>query len=166
MFKINAQVTSSNDELGSLKESLNKLKKMDVLVGIPQDNDTNRGDKVTNAELMFIHTNGSPLNNIPLRPVIEPAIENDKETLSSLLGNALEAGLSGDLDLVKENLKLAGLEGQAAAQEWFDNPKNGWPENSPRVKARKIKKGSTDPKPLIDTGELRKTITYVIRDGE
>ena len=42
--------------------------------------------------------------------------------------------------------------------EGFENPKNNWPPNSPRTIA---KKGSDVP--LIDTGELRKSITHVIR---
>ena len=42
---------------------------------------------------------------------------------------------------------------------WFENPQNGWPPNSPRTIRRK---GSDQP--LVDTGEMRKAITYVVRD--
>ncbi|MBY6921870.1 hypothetical protein HYH30_19035, partial [Clostridium botulinum] len=44
---------------------------------------------------------------------------------------------------------------------WFTNPSNNWAENS----AETIKRKDSD-KPLIDTGELRKSITYVIKGGE
>jgi hypothetical protein len=49
--------------------------------------------------------------------------------------------------------------GQNIVRAWFVDPKNGWPENSPITIAAK---GSD--KPLIDTGELRKAITYVVGD--
>ena len=63
-----------------------------------------------------------------------------------------------------KQLEKAGLEGQSASQDWFTNPKNGWPPNSPAVQEAKLKKGADEPKPLIDTGELRKSLTYVIRE--
>ena len=69
----------------------------------------------------------------------------------------------GDTDGALKKLKLAGMRAQNVCRAWFTNPKNGWPPNSPRTAARKRAKGSTDPKPLIDTGELRKSITYFIK---
>ena len=48
---------------------------------------------------------------------------------------------------------------QSAAQNWFENPKNNW---VPNAKSTIKKKGSNIP--LVDTNELRKSITYVLRD--
>lgn len=178
------------DRTNKIKEALEKLKTMDVLVGIPQKDDSRLGDPITNAELLFIHTNGvraksmriamrnnidefgyhkayemyiksngSPLWNSPPRPVIEPAIEADKETIAELLKQALQAGLDGDFELAKQYLNKAGLEGQAASQDWFTDPRNGWAPNSPLT----IKRKGSD-KPLIDSGELRKSIVFIVRD--
>lgn len=138
------------------------------LVGIPQaKTERKQGDPVTNAELLFIHTYGSPLNNIPARPVIEPAIAANKDAISELFKKAVKAFLDGDIDKAYEYVQLAGMKGQNVARAWFTDPRNGWPPNSPAVARAKEKKGSTDPHPLIDTGELRKSITYVVvKEGE
>jgi hypothetical protein len=180
----------TKDKTNELKQILDKMKNMDVLVGIPQADDSRQGEGITNSELLFIQTNGirkramrlemkpnvekkgyhkahemyiqahgSPLWHVPPRPVIEPAIENDKEKIAELLKEALKATLDGDSDLAKEYLNKAGLEGQAASQDWFDNPSNGWAANSQET----IKKKGSN-KPLINTGELRKSITYILRE--
>ena len=166
MAQPNVRVTSSGDGLERMRQAFKELSKMEVLVGVTQEKATRPGEPVTNAELMFIHTKGSPINHIPARPVIEPALEDDKQTITELLGEAVKATLEGNEELAKQKLEAAGLEGQGASQDWFDNPKNNWPPNSPAVQEAKRKKGSTNPKPLIDTGELRKSITYVVRRKE
>jgi len=164
MFTPTVKTTIIEDHSAHLKKVLKHIANIDVLVGIPQKNTTRKGEPVTNAELAFIHSNGSPIRNIPARPFIEPAIENDRENISQLLSDAMSAALSGDGLEANKKLKEAGMRGQAVSQLWFEQPdKNQWPENSPATKARKLKKHSTDPKPLIDTGEMRKSITFVIR---
>lgn len=142
------------------------MKENSVYVGIPQEETTRDEDGITNAELLFIHTNGSPKNNIPARPVIEPAIKNDQERLTSMMKKASRLALEGDKQEAIRQLKLVGMRGQNISRAWFVNPDNGWAPNSPGVYRRKLAKGSTDPKPLIDTGELRKSITYVVETKE
>ena len=190
MFSANINVSVPNDRTDELRKALDKLKKSEVLVGIPQEKSSRPDEGINNAELAFIQTNGirrksmredmasdiqehgyhkaydmyiqthgSPLWNAPPRPIIEPAIEDDKEKITEILGEAAKAMLDGDVDKAKEYLNKAGLEGQAASQQWFTNTKNGWAPNSPLTIAAK---GSD--KPLIDKGELRKAITYVIRE--
>jgi hypothetical protein len=173
--------------------NLQALTKKEVLVGIPQE-EANRpgdGDMVNNAELLYIHTNGvrapamraemqtsidagmkysaahslyvqthgSPAYAIPPRPVLEPAIKDSKEVIGKQIAGAYRAAMHGDMSGAERGLELAGMTAQNAARGWFENPKNKWTPNS----ARTIKaKGSNSP--LIDTGEMRKSITYVIRD--
>lgn len=142
------------------------MKENSVYVGIPQEETTRDEDGITNAELLYIHTNGSPKNNIPARPVIEPAIKNDTERLTSMMKKASRLVFEGNKQEAIRQLKLVGMRGQNISRAWFVNPENGWPPNSPRTYRRKLAKGSTDPKPLIDTGELRKSITYVVETKE
>jgi hypothetical protein len=157
--------SSGNAKFERIKQAFKDLRNIDVLIGIPQAEDSRAGE-VGNAELLFIHTNGSPLRNIPARPVIEPALEDDAPVITDILAEATKAMLEGNEDKAFTLLEKAGLEGQGASQDWFDNPKNGWAPNSPTVIAAKLKKGGTEPKPLIDTGEMRKSITYVVRKGK
>lgn len=157
-------VKANSPGMQDLVKALKFMKENSVYVGVPEeDTDREENANVTNAELLFIHTNGSPVNNIPARPVIEPAIENDKERLSRMMRDAGRDALNGDKSAALEKLKRVGIRGQNIARAWFTNPANGWPPNAPSVAAAKIRKGSTEPRPLIDTGELRKSITYVIK---
>jgi hypothetical protein len=108
---------------------------------------------------LWLHTHGSPLWQSPPRPVIEPAIEHDKEAIARQLKKVAQAVLNGE-DPTPE-LQKAGMLGQNVARAWFTNPANNWAPNSP---ATIREKGSDNP--LIDTGELRKAITYVVKEGD
>ena len=111
------------------------------------------------AHSLYVQTHGSPAYAIPPRPVLEPAIRDSKEAIGKQVAGAYCAAMRGDMAGAERGLELAGMVAQNAARAWFENPKNQWPPNS----ARTIKaKGSNSP--LIDTGEMRKSITYVIRD--
>lgn len=163
-------VIESASKMHNIKKALKWTKNNYVLVGIPQKSTdrpkSNQKVGVTNAELLFMHTNGSPINNVPARPVIEPAIYNDRERIAKMLSKAFSLKLDGKNEEAEKQLKLVGMRSQNVCRAWFTNPDNGWPPNAPSVYNNKLKKGSTDPKPLIDTGELRKSITYVVvKDG-
>ena len=158
------EIVTTVDKIGKVAKAMNFMMENEVYVGISDETTTReKGEPVTNAELLYIHTNGSPVNNIPARPVIEPAIKDDKERLSKMMESAFLTAEKGDTEGALRKLKLAGMRAQNVCRAWFVNPKNGWPPNSPEVAARKRAKGSTNPKPLIDTGELRKSITYFVR---
>jgi hypothetical protein len=117
------------------------------------------GTPYSKAFQMFLHTYGSPLWQSPPRPVIEPAIENSKEVIAKQLQKVVTTALDGK-DPTAE-MQKAGMLGQNIVRDWFTNPNNGWAPNAPAT----IKEKGSD-KPLIDTGELRKAITYVISDGK
>jgi hypothetical protein len=108
---------------------------------------------------LYLHTHGSPLWQSPPRPVIEPAIENGKEAIAKQLKKVVSTALDGQDPTVE--MQKAGMLGQNIVRDWFTNPSNGWAPNSPAtIEAKK------SDKPLIDSGDLRKSITYVISDGK
>lgn len=157
----------SGDAEQKIKDALQFLKDTPVYVGVPENKTVRRkedGEKVaiTNAELMFIHTNGSPRNNIPARPVIEPAIEDDKERISKMFKDAGQTMINQGKDAAMKKIKLIGMRAQNVCRAWFVNPKNNWPPNSPATIAAKRAKGATKPRPLIDTGQLRRSIIYFV----
>lgn len=144
-----------------LREKLMDLAKVEALVGIPRSTTKRRNDDLNNAELMFIHSYGSPARNIPMRKVIEPAIaaEPTKSAIAAELKEATIAKLhDDDLDAIA-HLKRAGMIAMNAAKAWFTDPRNNWPPNAPST----IKRKGSD-RPLIDTGALRAAITYVLRE--
>ena len=181
------------DNTKKLEDSLKNLSKLQVYVGIPEDEAERDDDKekINNAQLAFIHTHGvrrfsmirrmqpdldsgkgystalslyiesygSPLYRIPARPIIEPAIEapDNKAKIAADMKEAGESALNGDKQKAMEALKIAGMDAQNIVRDWFEDVRNQWPGNAP---ATVEKKGSNAP--LIDKGEMRKSITYVI----
>jgi hypothetical protein len=153
-------ITKKGKGPAALYQALARIRRSDVLVGIPQFKAGRRGQKINNAALLFIHTHGSPIRGIPKRAVIEPAIEADgnRQAIETELKQAAQAWLNDNPGRALEFLKRAGVAGQTAAKAWFVDPRNNWPPNSPLTIARK---GSD--RPLIDTGALRKAIVWIVR---
>ena len=154
------QLQKSGNGAEGLRQALERLSRCDVLVGIPQNKNSREGEKVGNAELLYILSHGSPVRGIPARPVIEPAIKADgnRQPISEQLNLAVQAMLQGDVKGVERYLKLAGVVASNACKAWFLDSRNNWAPNKPAT----IKAKGSD-KPLIDTGSLRKAITYVVR---
>ena len=181
-------VTITKNLTNDIIKSLEDLAKKTVCIGIP-DSTEHPDSKITNAQLLYIHTNGirdksmikemqhdpdkpyseayklyvhehgSPLWHSPPRPVLEPAIDNSKDQIAELMKDAVNVAMEGGN--ISPSLNEVGLQGQNIARAWFTNPDNKWSPNAPStIKA----KGSE--KPLIDEGSLRQSITYVIKDGD
>jgi hypothetical protein len=114
---------------------------------------------VSNAQLLWIFSKGSPLRSQPARPVLEAAVvaEGNKEAIAAELAAATKAGLAGDQTAVTRYLKRAGLAGQNAARSWFTDSRNGW---EPNAQYTIDQKGSA--RPGIDTGAMRAALTYVV----
>lgn len=182
-------VTITKDLTNDIIKSLKDLGKKTVCIGVP-DSTEHPDSKITNAQLLYIHTNGvrdnsmikemqhdvdeksysaayemyvhehgSPLFRVPPRPVLEPAIENSKDQLAELMKDTANIALDGKD--ISPSLNEVGLQGQNIARAWFTDPNNNW---APNAQSTVDKKGSEQP--LIDTGELRKSITYTIKDGD
>jgi hypothetical protein len=191
MIKAFVKISQNINKQNEVYQAIQALNNMQVLVGIPQEKSSRKGD-ITNPELAYIHThgirrkqmieemeremdkgtpyskayqmylqaNGSPLWRSPPRPIIEPAIEEKetKEAIADQFRKAAKKALDGDKSGAEKDLEKAGMIGQNAARKWFVNPNNNWPPNSDSTI-----EGKGSDKPLIDTGELRKSITYVVR---
>lgn len=164
----------------ALKKGLDFLKNHRVLVGIPESAGAARSSadngSVTQVQLAFIHTYGSPLNRIPPRPFLEPAI-SEPDTQSKIVENMKQAALcsiEGDTGGAISEMHKAGTRGENAAQTYIGSDKlapnapitveGGWMRNRKSGKPFKVEgKGSS--RPLIDTGSLRSSITHVV-EGE
>lgn len=149
-----------------INKAVAKLPSDSVYVGIPESaaarEVTKRQKRVNNAQLLWLHTKGSPLRHVPARPVIEPAIEaeGNKQAIVEELKDSIAARLDGDEQKSNQYLERAGIAGMDAAKGWFVDARNNWKPNMPSTIARK---GSA--RPLIDTGQLRKSITYIVKTG-
>ena len=151
-------IKKSGPGLAQLKKDLERISKSEVLVGIPASAATRKKGPINNASLMFVFSKGSPLKKIPARPWIELAVKANKELITPHLGAAAKAVLDKNPVRAERELKLAGTVAANAAKRWATDPRNGWAPNAPSTIRRK---GSD--RPGIDTGQLRRAITAVVR---
>lgn len=187
-LEVNVTEISKMSKMEDASKKLLGLNDLAIYVGIPEEKSSRGGTGITNAELGFIQSNGvfksgyestqqyikgmppsmkaqlleqgSPLYRIPPRPFIQPALNAHKEEIISSLERTARMALSSGSTSVISSLNKLGLRCQNWVRRWFTDPANGWAPNAPSTIK---KKGSS--RPLIDTGELRKSISYVIRRG-
>lgn len=131
-----------------------------IELGVPSSK-TTRKEKVqlgvTNAELMFIHENGSPLQNIPARPVLELTLKwvNESGLVHETLNKAVDAYLKEyNEEAVDKIMDRMCIKIQSYARKIiYDNDGRLVP-NAPSTIAKK-----GDNHPLFDTGQLARSIT-------
>lgn len=159
-MKPNASLKKTST-VGTLEDRLQRLARKDVLVGIPQANASRKDGGINNAELLFILSQGSQLQHIPPRPVLEPAIEfpDNRANITAELKQAAQGVLEGRPQDAETHLELAGQVGENAAKRWFTSPFNQWAPNAPST----IKAKGSD-RPNINFGEMRRAITHIVED--
>ena len=148
----------SNEILNNELNLFNMLGNYEIEIGVITKNTKRKiSFGITNAELMYIHENGSPLNNIPARPVLDMTI---KYTNNSLLNDAINNCINGilysnwkQMEIETELKKLCIRMENYARSIIYSNDGRLTP-NSPKVAAKK--KGNH---PLFDTGQLARSIT-------
>lgn len=142
--------------LREIQRKIEELSKKQVVVGAIDS--STREDGLTNADLLAIHEFGSRRNNIPERPVLRSTLTNSKDIIGNALSKKVAECLSGGLD-VDDAYSHVGIFVRSEVLKTFD--KNDFTPNDPKTIARK---GSS--KPLIDTGALRASISYEVRNRE
>lgn len=178
------RVTKLN--LDDVLKSVRLLTDVEVLVGVPSDTTVRDpalamtdDESITNAALAYIHDQGSPEAHIPQREFMRPGIKDAQEDITERLGAAMRGAMRGNDMVVEQSLHQVGLVAQSAIRHRIDD---GIPpplaDYTVRKRAERGRKGALQEmdnraaglppsldlaKPLIDTGEMRKSITYVIR---
>lgn len=169
------------DKLADVVSNINALLKQDVLVGIPaSETERKAGDPISNAELGYIHENGSPANNIPARPFLVPGVANASEDIEQQMRKAADAALNGQRRKISERLNAAGMVARDSVKDEI-NSGDFAPLSDATLKARAARgrKGAqaelasraagnapdnANARPLIDTSQLRNAVNYVVRD--
>ncbi len=133
-----------------------------VLVGIFGNKASRNGDDVlTNPEVGAIHEFGSHELNVPARSFLKmPLIREGKRILTEAVNKGLPALLKGN---TLQALRLFGIACENAIQRAFVT--SGWGSWKPlKDPTRHGKNKNGDAKPLIDTGQLRRSITSKVVD--
>jgi len=152
----------TKDNVDSMLEAVKAMAAKRVLVGVPSAEAPRRGDPINNATLAFIHENGSPARNIPARPFLKPGVAGAKDKLVSTLRVYAKQALT-DKSAIEKGLNAAGLVAQSAVKNQIRSSIGMKPLASGTLAARR-RKGAKGEKPLIRTGQLLNSITYVVRD--
>lgn len=169
------------DRLRQVLQSINGLVDQQVLVGVP-DSTAGRKDEgapLSNAEIGYIQENGAPEINLPARPFLVPGVASAQSKTLPQLQKGVEAALDGDIDAARRRLSSAGLIAQSSVRKRINSGITpALSEATLRERARRGRKGAKEElarraagekpgtelaKPLIDTGQLRNSITYVVR---
>lgn len=171
------------DKVRHVLDGLQGLERVEVLVGIPaaeapRENEEPEGP-INNAALGYIHEHGAPEANIPERPFLIPGIAENEEAIARRMRSVVAESLKGNRGNPRQALEKVG---QVAANGVKRKINSGdftpLSDETLRRRAAKGRKGAQEEldrraageapgtdlaKPLIDTGQLRNSITYVIR---
>lgn len=157
-----SMMKQSKKSLDKIRLRLEEATLKSVLVGIPASKSARDVDsKMTNVDIAYIQNFGAPEANIPSREFMRPGIVNAQPKIVKALRLAGKAAFNGeDPD---KYLHMAGLVAQAAIKKKItDGP--FLPLAASTVAAR-LRSGKQSDKPLINTGQLRNAISYVIREN-
>lgn len=182
-MKPTVTVKQTADMTKLMTQGVAALTKVDVYIGVPAENAATRAGGINNAELSYIHEFGAPAAGIPARPHLVPGIEDIKGEAAKTMEEAAKQALEGNEGSVEPALNRIGLLGQNAVRARFQNndweplkdstldyaaPKkdaegNTLTDKKGRVKRGKSRRDEGKTNPLLDTGQLMKSHTYVIR---
>jgi hypothetical protein len=148
------------------RKALAGLLKREVLVGIPaanaaRDPESGETTAASNALIGYVMEYGSPAKNIPPRPFLHPGIADARAGIETHMKKAGQLALRGKPDEIEQELEKVGLIAQASVQKKITE--GPFEPLKPATLAARRRRGRTGDRPLIDTGALRRSISYVIR---
>ena len=159
------------------KENIDRLNSYGkkVLFGIPKEQNIRKTDSaqsntINNANIMAIMEAGSVVNNIPARPLFDKVVQKHKEQIDDYFQQIFDALLFDNKEEADMLMEALALDMQAWCQSYFTED-NGWKPNAPitihggwmhRNGKSFYVKGKKSDKPIINTGELRKSIRGIV----
>lgn len=180
------QVTKQNFE--KIIETTRMILDVEILVGVPRDTadrppelKEQDGDAINNAVLAYIHDQGAPEARIPQREFMRPGIEDVRDEITRKLGIVMKLAMRGEAMRAEMAMVQVGLVAQSGIRNRIDAgipPPLAEYTLRKRVARKRGHKGAMTElnrreagllpstqfaKPLIDSGEMRKSITYVLR---
>ncbi len=174
------KLVKANVNSADLLKNLKKVAKAQLLVGVSSKTSKRPGGEISNAQLAFIHEHGSVSAGIPPRPFLHPGVKAAKPKITVFFRQAVDAVRAGHVADAELALEKAGLVAQSSVKNAIRNgdfaplrPATITYRNRSRAtigKRENEKRGSlnfgANVKPLINTGELLKSITYVVEGGK
>ena len=172
---------TTKDNTPQMLQAMRELARTRVYVGIPASAKPRPPeDGITNAEIGYVQEHGQPETNLPARPFLVPGVMAVHQQTIAFFQQAQNAALDGNLAQARRFMNRAGLNAAASVQNHI--PTAGWAPLSQRTIDERLEKHpfvytrdpvtnkrtrrqalASDVTPLVDTGALRQSITYVSR---
>ena len=146
---------NDNSLFVAYEKNLQQFKDSVVKAGIlAKDGSNNHSEGITVFQIGMIHEFGAPEKNIPRRSFIRVPIENNIKEITKLIENNHKLVSENSMS-AKVALDRIGLKAQNTIKKSFRD--NDWKANS---RATVKRKGSS--RPLINTGQLVGSISYIV----
>lgn len=160
-----ARIRITINRVNEVKRAIAEVADKRVLVGIPSTTAGRRSEgddgPLTNAEIGYIHEFGSPDANIPARPVLIPGVSKAREQIADRFGRTMAMKLKGESVSLPAELEKIGMVAVNAVKREFVTA-----DLAPLAQMtleRRQARGRKGTRPLIDTGQYRQAMTYVVR---
>lgn len=162
------EVKVTQDFTEEFNRIVKSFKNDEVLVGIPQEEGARNNQdhsQINNATILAINEFGSPLNNIPARPVMAIGIKKAQDEIAEQFKLAVQKSFAQGIDALPIYYNRAGSIAANSIKKVINNQEGIKPPKESTLKARKYinKGGFKGTKALIVTGQLRNAITYVVK---
>lgn len=160
----------TSDRTDEFNAIVKKFKNDAVLVGIPADDSERSADKdgesspITNAALLAINQFGSPINNIPARPVMTIGLRKAAAAISEEFKKAAQQAFTKGFAAVTTYYERAGMIGANSIKKAINDQDGIDPPAESTLKNR-ASRGFKGTKSLVVSGQMRNSITYVINPG-
>lgn len=148
--------TEHNGGLKGFLERFREIGKPKVYIGVPSSkNGIHKDSKINMATLLALHVLGAPTRGIPQRDPIRPPLMANSKRYTQLMAQGFSNALK-DKEKIAQVYEKIGLVASNDVKEYFVMG-----DFVPLQQKTIDRKGSS--KPLIDTSELRNSITYEVR---
>jgi len=145
--------------ISALRKRLEKSKRV-VQVGFPSSK-THSPDGTSMAFIASVHEYGAPSAGIPERPFLKAGIEGGKEGQARLNKVNLVRILNGETDFDTALMQLGEM-AKGNVQDYI-NQGDFAPILPATIAARKRRSVGSS-KPLVDTGQMRQSVSYELGD--
>lgn len=168
------------DRVEAVLSSIRDLTTQDVMIGIPDSTPGRKSGPISNAAIGYIQETGDPAHNLPARPFLVPGVNAIADKAATMLGNGAKKALDGDRAAGANALVKAGLLASSSVKATITAGDGFAPLalSTLEARARHGRKGAakeiasraagnapdaSNARPLIDSGQLRNAVTYILR---
>lgn len=157
MTKLKVDIIDEKAVFTRIAESLREVNELYVVVGVPKGAEDRKDAKDPSmAEVAFFNEFGT--EHIPERSFLRSTVDENSRKYTELYRKLMGSVYDGKTT-IKKAMGVLGEKARADVRAKIRS--NVPPPNAPATIARK-----KSTKTLVDTGQLRQSITYEVRDGK